>query len=705
MHGAAAEPTQVTLPEHFPLLAGLRLHPRGRDEASFVLEDTARGKYFRLGPTETQFVAALIETQSARQAHQICLQQANLPPLEMENAVKLCKWLITQGLVQTDGSAPVTPAAEPARQSLLASAFFWKASLLNPDRFLQAIVKTFGWVFSPQATWVGILVFVAAILQTTGRWSEFTESYDNLWSAGRWLWLGVAWCLLKVLHETAHGATCRRYGGSVTEAGIALILFVPIAYVNVTSSWRFSSRWQRLHVTLAGVAAELFVAGVALIAWNMLNSPPLRQTAADVVLLASVSSLLFNLNPLLKFDGYFALADITGVDNLYSYGQRYAQYFGGRYILGLDVQPPQLPGKRQAWIKVYGLSSAVYRVFTVSGLLLTAAAIFHGAGLIIAIAGGVSFIGRPLWTLAQHLGSIRSSGGLRLSRLALRLGCLGMLAVSPLWIIPANWHWTAPAIVEYDPPAVLRNRSAGFVETIHVRDGQRVVAGQPIVSLRNEDLELQLFDLKRQLAQVEQENRAARWHRLSPELGDALARESALAQQITELTAAVDALVVRAPCPGTLVSRRLRSMLETYVEPGEELAVVGVEHAKRLKVSISQSEARQADTWKEHPLRIIVSGQRSWTGVLTRLETRATAKPPAASLLANNGGPLAAIQLKPDEFVLCEPRVNAFISLTSEQSLPLRCGQRASVKLNSNGPSIGWAVITFLSEQISLKLM
>ena len=696
----ADQPSTMSLPDVFPLREGLRFYARDDADGRFVVEDTQRNKYFRIGRLEQQFVQALIETKSAAQAYEQCVANSG-KTLSLENAIALCRWLAMNGLTHPDGPAGAGQTTQP-QQGIIARAFFWRARLLNPDRLLNALVQAFGWIFSPQAMIVGVVVFLAGLVQTCGNWSEFAQSYENLFSSWRWLLMMGTWCALKIIHEVAHGATCRRYGGEVTEAGIAMILFVPIAFVNVTSSWRFASRWQRLHVTLAGVAAELFVAGVALIAWHMLDSLPLKQAAADIVLMASVSSLLFNLNPLLKFDGYFAIADASGVDNLYSFGQRYARYFGSRYILGLNATPPTLPGKRVGWIKFYGVASAMYRVFTVSGLIIGAAALLHGAGLVIAIGGVVAFVLKPLVALTKHIMELRATESLQTRRLALRLSCLTLLALAPLWLVPGQLSWTAPAIVEYDPPTVLRNRAAGFVQKIHVVDGQSVVAGQPIITLRNDELRLRLFSLKRQLASVRQETLAARWHGQSHELADALAREAGLREQVAELSADVDALAICAPCDGTVVSRRLAVMLETYLQPGEEFAVVGREDSKRLRVSISQNDARDADRWSNSPLKVVVSGRRSWMAPLDHLETRATSTPPAPSLLASNGGPLSAIQVSDSEVTLCEARVNGFIRLSPSQSEPLRCGQRAFVKLGS-GQSLGSIAMAFLTEKLSLQ--
>ncbi|QDT04442.1 Peptidase family M50 [Rubripirellula lacrimiformis] len=678
------------LPAHFPLRDDLQFHHRNDGSGRVVLEDPAAGKFFRIGPNEYAFIRFLLETQSAAKALHRCQDAAPDNCLTTDHATQLCKWLAGNGLTQSapQPQAPSGIAGSPVLRAVSA-VFFWKLPLVDPDRYLAKLVGTAGWLFSARAMVVGLLVFAAALVAMTGHWDPFFDSYTNLFSASRWIWLGIAWCVLKAVHETAHGATCKRYGGDVHEAGLAMILLMPIAYVDVTSSWRFDSRWKRFHVTMAGIAAELFLAGVALFVWYWSTSLPVQQIAAEVVLLASVSSLLFNLNPLLKFDGYFALADATGVDNLYTYGQKYARYFGGRYLLGLNATAPQLPSRHAVWIKWYGCSAAAYRVVTVSGLLAGAAMLFEGAGIVVAIGGLGSFVVMPLIGLWKHLANLYQNGTLNPVRLITRVTLLVSACSIGLWVTPADWSWTAPAIVQYDPPAVVRTRSAGFVDHVHIQNGDSVQRGDALVTLRNDELTLRLMDLQKQVAQVENEILAAQWRGNSSEMGDAVTRRDGLAKQVIEQQEQVSSLTLRATTDGKVVSRILAVIEGTYVEEGEEIAVIGREDSKRLKVSISQQDARQANLWRDQPLRIVVAGHPSWNARIERLETRAALTPPDPSLLAMNGGSLTSVHAADGEFELCEPRVNAYLPLDPQRSRALRTGQRASVVIHSNHQTLG----------------
>lgn len=712
MSDAPIQPnSSVDLPAALPLRSDLIVHRATADNIRGVLEDSSKNVFYRLGRPEQSFVQHLLHGETpevAWQSVQTEQDACQAAPWSREAARTLCHWLCQNRLTAETPASPQPAAVSaglPQRCLALTGKFyFWKASLVDPDRFLNRLVDRARWLFQLQTMLCGLAVLLLGVLFMLGHWSEFFACYENLLTPWRGLWIALAWLGLKCVHETAHAGTCKLYGGSVRDAGIAMILLMPIAYVDVSSSWRFPSRWQRLHVTLAGVAVELFVAGLSLLAWHCFDALPLKQAAADLFLLASVSSLLFNLNPLLKFDGYFALADLSGVDNLYSYGQSYARYWGSRYLLGLNASQPSLPKSSRRFIKIYGLAAACYRTLTVSGMLITAAALFHGAGIVIAAAGAISFGLLPLSRLGQHLWELYRDGELYATRLALRLTGILTLAALVLLVVPADLRRTAPAVVQYDPPAIVRAPLAGFVDQIHVSDGQHVEAGQPIVTLRNDELQNQLAALQKELLQIEQEVRAARWNSDVSLLGDAQSRRIGIREQLAQKQQQFDSRIVRAASPGRIVARQLATRIGCYVQQGEELGAIGFEQKKRLKVSLSQHDANLTGNHSNAAVTVIIAHQSSWRRTLTQTESRASESVPDDALIASYGGCLSVIKSDDDQLRLCEPRINAYVSLSEEQSIRVRCGQRAFVRLPGRRKTWGlviWDHVNYWTDTIA----
>lgn len=670
----------------------------------WLLEDTEQHRFFRLGIAEAKLLSFWMSNGDPRKITDPRLEWNDGAAVEQDASESLVGWLAQQGLIETNQPKPVDASKAQAGRSILrvlSSAFYFKLPICNPDRWIERFTSKLGWLFDWRVLLTGVLAFIVFFGATCLKWDQFYNSYNDFLSPWRWLWMFIAWVVLKAIHETAHAVACKRYNGEIREAGLAMILFAPIAYVNVTSGWRFSSKWKRLHVTLAGVAAELAAAAGALLVWNWSANLTVQQTSADIVLLVVASSLLFNLNPLLKFDGYYALADITGVDNLYQYGQSYASYFVNRWILGLRVDSPTLPSQRWSWIKWYGIAAACYRVVTVSGLLLAAAALLQGVGIIIAISGGISLVGIPLVRKSISIWRLRTDSDLHLLRLLSRVGGLAGLIAAPLWLIPADLAFTVPGVVEYDPPAVIRAGTSGFVREVFVVDGSKVSTGEILLILENRELELRRADLKKQLAHAEQELLAAQWRGDSSEVHNAVNEHRGIEQQLTEIENEMECLIVKASTDGILVSRKFRQLLGSYVTEGDELAVVGNENRKRLKLSIDQERVSRSQQWLNKPMKINVPGRSAiWTSN-ARLMTRASRNPTEQSLLCTNGGPLAVVMQPNGEPQLADPRVDATVPLTEQQSTLLRTGQLVYANIDCRAATIGQVAVQYVRELIA----
>ena len=186
---------------------------------------------------------------------------------------------------------------------------------MHPDRWLSKLSPHTNWLFSAPMTALGMLLITAGMIVAIVRWNELVDSSQLVFARNNWLLMGVAWLVLKVAHELAHALACKRQGGEVREAGLVFVLFAPAAYVNVTSAWRFPCKWQRVHVAAAGMYVELVLAALAVMAWNHVDSIVLRHLLFNIILMASFTTLVFNANPLMRFDGYYILSDLLEIPN------------------------------------------------------------------------------------------------------------------------------------------------------------------------------------------------------------------------------------------------------------------------------------------------------------------------------------------------------------------------------------------------------
>ena len=183
-----------------------------------------------------------------------------------------------------------------------------------------------GWCFSFPALVGWCVVIGWALCDLAIHSQRLSESTSGVLAVGNWLWLGVAWVGLKVLHECGHAVACKRLGGEVREAGVIFVLLAPLAYVDVTSTWRLRSKWARIQVAAAGMYVELFVAALATLVWARTPTSVLNQVCLNVMTTAGVMTVLFNANPLMRFDGYYIVSDLLELPNLYTQGQQYVAY-------------------------------------------------------------------------------------------------------------------------------------------------------------------------------------------------------------------------------------------------------------------------------------------------------------------------------------------------------------------------------------------
>jgi putative peptide zinc metalloprotease protein len=288
----------------------------------YAIEDPLRSKFYLVGVPEFTFISLLDGRTSIAGALSAAAQQLGQQALVEQEALAICQWLLDSQLAQTDDSAMASRLCESAEKNaerrLLGhiNPLMIKIPLLNPDRLLAAIGPRLSWLLSPGFFFVWMAACLYAVYLVAVGWNHLAVSAAVILDRENWLRLAVVWVLLKLLHELAHALVCKKYGGTVPAAGVVFLFFAPLAFVDVTSSWRFRSKWHRMATAAAGMYVELFAAAIAVIYWS--NSMPGlgHYLALNVAVMAGFSTLFFNGNPLVRFDGYYILSDLLEIQSL-----------------------------------------------------------------------------------------------------------------------------------------------------------------------------------------------------------------------------------------------------------------------------------------------------------------------------------------------------------------------------------------------------
>jgi putative peptide zinc metalloprotease protein len=481
--GGAPPVALPRLREDLKLLAG---GASADGSPTWTLQDPARHRFIRIGWLEFEILARWTLGNTDAVARSVS-SETTLRATS-QDVLDVLSFLHRAGLIAPFGPAAMDRLAVEnsgkrlsAARWLLKNYLSIKIRLVNPDPLLSAVVPRIGWVFTRGfVTLLGLLALLGFYL-ISRQWSAYTHSLLHLFSLQGALMVGIALTSAKVVHEIGHGVISKRMGCRVPSMGVALLVLWPVLWTDTTDAWRLTDRRKRLAIDAAGMLAEMTLAIVASLAWSLLPDGPLRTGA---FLLSSSTWLLtiaVNVNPLMRFDGYFLLSDWLDVPNLQERGFAMGRWWLREILFGLGDPPPErfAPAKRRVLI-IYSLAAMVYRFSLFLGIALV---VYHMAfkafGLFLMCVEIGWFLVRPI------VGEIaiwrRRLGGARPDRRAvISLSLLGVALV--LFVVPWHRDLSAPALLRAGKQTTLYVAEPGQLLKLSV-DGTRVAAGNPVFVL------------------------------------------------------------------------------------------------------------------------------------------------------------------------------------------------------------------------------
>ncbi len=531
---------------------------RYRGRRWFLLRDPISGKHFRLNERGWALVGRCDGHRTLdRLWRELCETLGDAAPTQGE-IIELLGRLHQADLIHLPASAWLDEFQRRHKRhrrarwiQYLRSPLSVKMPLWDPDLFLQRTLPLVAPLFSRAGMAVWLLVVGLAAVVGGVHFEDLREPLrDQLFSLEGLAAVAVLYPLVKAIHELAHGWAVKRWGGEVHEMGVMLLVFMPIPYVDASASTSFESRYRRMTVAGAGIMAELLIAAMALFFWVNAEPGLARSMAWHLILIGVVSSLLVNGNPLLKFDGYFVLADWLEMPNLAKRANEQVAYLARRWLLGdrSARSAAQAPGERP-WLVGYAALSFVYRTLLVAGILLYVSGQFFAIGIVLAMWALTGSLLIPLlgkfWRLVQTL-SIRRK---RVRGYALLLGGAGALWAL-VALVPFPHNLVVEGVAWAPDTARLRLAEPCQVERVLSTTGQMVVKGQPLFECRNDELDNRYQVAQARLEQARARELAAGRDRAERALaGEAVRYASAQVRRMRERMAS---LTVRAPRTGAL---------------------------------------------------------------------------------------------------------------------------------------------------------
>jgi putative peptide zinc metalloprotease protein len=436
---------------------------------------------------------------------------------------------------------------------------------INPDRFLTAAAPWLTWLFSPACLVLVLVLLTTAVSVALVNFGPLVERLPRLtefFGPHNLIWLAASLAAVKTLHELGHAVTCKQFGGACNRLGIMLLVFTPALYCDVSDAWMFRERWKRIAVSAAGVAVELILAALAVLVWSMTQPGWMNALALNVMVVCSVNTLLINGNPLLRYDGYYVLADWLGTPNLQQQASAAVRRSLAWLLAGVTADQPRFlaePGRAVLWS--YAIMSLIYRGVVVVGILWVVDATLRPLGLgaislLIALIVIASIVAGPLSRVASFLNdpTLRRqfNGRWFLASVTIFAGAIAAIAMVPMPV-----RVTAPVVLRPRNGRPIYVTTAGVLASAKPA-GERVAAGELVAQLTNRRLELQVAELASRTAQQRllAEHLSLRQHR-DPELGDQLpaaeTRLKDLEMQVSELHREIARLQLVAPITGTIL--------------------------------------------------------------------------------------------------------------------------------------------------------
>ena len=670
---AAAAPPTKTIP--WRMRADLIV--RRQDSAAWVVKDPITLNYVRLNDQEMAVLRSLDGQRTLHQLIQVLQDTWSMSALTVDDVSDFIGQLISTQLVVSTQPRRQTKTSDIPRHPLLwrwitqiSGLLRLRIRLLDPAPFLNVCQRLMSARFLTAATVAAAALFVTALCLVTLRFELFVANLpgpSDFFGPENLLLVLTVFVLVKLCHETGHAMAARYFGAECHEAGVMLILLTPILYTNVTDAWMLNKR-SRLLITASGILVEIVLASMAAILWFFTSPGLMKAMLANVMVICTFGTILFNGNPLLRYDGYFLLVDAIGQPNLAQRSSHRVQEFLEDLLLGRRSE--SILGIDR-FLLFYGLISGLYRTLLAVAILSMLSHLFDDwnlgvLGLALMLVAAVPMVVVPLWTFSTSLLaelSLRSHQPFRLVRVIVILVLL--LAAS---LIPLPHSIVAPAVVEPSGTPVFASLT-GELNSSEAY-GRFIARGANVATLIDPRLQRQQLEHQSAVRIHEARVRALQLRRedtVATSLSEARALLESSRKQLEEFDRELGRLTVIAPIAGTLMPPRARNQVVTedalsqwggypldamnrgaLIERGTMLGVLCEFNSCELLLQLDPHDAAQLQRFQVADFQATGNTGTTWRGIVKGIAPLAAEDVPAELIIAGLTQPPSVKKSSPD---------------------------------------------------------
>jgi putative peptide zinc metalloprotease protein len=474
---------------------------------------------------------------------------------------------------------------------MLLNPLSFRVPLIDPEKWLDRTLPALRWMFSPAGLLIWVAIVAPATVLAAQHWHELTDNLsDRILAAENLVLMAATYVVLKAIHEFGHGYAVKAFGGAVREMGVMLLVFLPIPYVDASAATNFRFKAQRMIVGAAGMLVELLVAALALYVWLAVEPGLVRAIAFNVVAVAGVSTVVFNANPLLRYDGYFILSDFLEIPNLATRAPRYLRYLVKRHLIGVDsAEGAQATAGEKLWFLFYAPSSYVYRLLVMFAIALFVASEYAAIGFAIALFTIATVVFVPLANAWRYIARHPELGRGRRKAMALAAGAAAV-AASVLFLLPFPLRTHAEGVVWLPEDAIIRAGADGFIQELLLAPDRRVAAGTPLIRSEDPSLARQIEILRARVDEFETRHAAERF--VDRNKAQVTATELRHARsELENRTAQFARLVIHSRIDGVLSIPKAQDLPGRFVREGEPIGHILPDSRNIVRVTVRQEDA------------------------------------------------------------------------------------------------------------------
>ena len=686
------------IPEQWNHVAGLKpqlhkhvsVHPHDfRGSRWYILTDSARGKHLRFNDLAYEFIGRLDGDATVDEIYnQIEINTNNNGP-SRQDLLSILIQLFSVGALRSGLPADVEQlftkqqnekSANRTRRWLNPLAI--RFPLFDPDRFLNRSITSVRPAISVTGAVLWSLVILIAAMLLVVNYQELASTLKANILAPRNLILIVAlFPIMKAIHEFAHAYAVKAWGGEVHEMGITVLVLMPVPYVDATAAWAFREKYKRILVSASGMIAELFLAAIAFIIWTLVAPGIIKDAALSAFLIGSVSTVLFNANPLLRFDGYYILQDAIEIPNLYSRSSNYTMYLLKRYVLGMtEAESPATDSSERGWLASYGILAWLYRVFITFVIAIFLASKYFVLGIALAIWSMVLLFVLPTYRGIRFLLIDKSLSGSRthtIGRAAALAACIAVVVS----FIPFSLYTNAEGVVWVPDQAQIFADVDGFVTEVSTRPGDHVASGSSVMRLENPSIDAREKVLQAKYKELGVRHKSEKFDdpaQATQTLEEITMVEADWAQLQTERTSQT----LTSATSGTFVVPDQRSLVGRYVKKGEAVGYVVNPEELIVRVVVPQTSVGLfAKEVKNVSVRLAEETGKELPANIVRQTPAGSLSLPSRALGAAGGGEIA-VNSTDENGTTAVNKVFQLDLALPENSITSGLGTRAYVRVN-----------------------